>query len=55
LEGKELCVQVVRILENVDNLQPHVWIILQVAQYLVGSIPLKRKESRGYRQLEVDI
>jgi hypothetical protein len=47
LQGKELGVQVLRILENVDNLQPHVWIILQVAQYLVGGIPLKRKESRG--------
>jgi hypothetical protein len=55
LQGKKLGVQVLRILENVNNLQPHVWIILQVAQYLVGSIPLKRKEGRGYSRLEVGI
>jgi hypothetical protein len=34
----------VRVLQDVDDLQPHVLVVLQIAQYLVGGIPLKQGE-----------
>jgi hypothetical protein len=46
LQGKELGVEVLRVLQDVDDLQPHVLVILQIAQYLVRGIPLKQGKKR---------
>lgn len=40
LESKELGVQILRILKNMDRLQPCIWIALQFPQYLICCCPL---------------
>lgn len=40
LQGKELGVEVLCILKDVHNLEPHVWIVLQVPQNLICCRPL---------------
>ena len=41
LKGKELGVEVLRVLRDVHHLQPHLRVILQIPQYQISGTPLK--------------
>ena len=48
MEGKELGVEVLGVLQDVHHLQPHVRVVLQIPQYQISGAPLK--QSRPFHQ-----
>lgn len=35
LQGKKFCIKILRVLQNMHHLKPHIWIVLQLPQDLV--------------------
>lgn len=50
LQSKKFGVQVLSIWQNVHNLKPSIWIILQIPQYMICSNPLCIKDRTNHKQ-----